>query len=60
MFLKSQMYMEGIGMVTYEEIAKMIDHSMLKPEMTDEERYKFADDASPESLKKLIKKDIDK
>ena len=38
-------------MVTYEEIAKMIDHSMLKPEMTDEEiedgckladRYKVA------------------
>jgi len=49
--LNHKYIMEGTGMVTYEEIAKMIDHSMLKPEMTDEEiedgckladRYKVA------------------
>jgi deoxyribose-phosphate aldolase len=49
--LNHKYIMEGTGMVTYEEIAKMIDHSLLKPEMTDKEiedgckladRYKVA------------------
>ncbi len=52
-------------MVTYEEIAKMIDHSMLKPEMTDEEiedgckladRYKVAAVSVRPSDIKLAKK----
>ncbi len=52
-------------MVTYEEIAKMIDHSLLKPEMTDKEiedgckladRYKVAAASVRPSDVKLAKK----